>query len=156
MPDIKNYQKFLPSFDIRQILNGNMRATGIFQDSFGRQQRQFHASLHGQWQGNIGELHEEFIFNDGERQTRHWQINVLDDHRFTATAGDVKGIAQGQQYGNAVNMRYQLVLLLQEIRLSVDMDDWMYLMDDRTIINRTIMRKLGIKLGELTLVIQKC
>lgn len=156
MPDIKDYQNFTPLFDIRRILNGDMRAAGIFQDPFGRQRRQFHAVLRGSWQGNAGELHEEFIFNDGEKQTRHWKIDVQNEHSFTATAGDVKGTARGQQYGNAVNMRYQLILPLGKIKLSVDMDDWMYLMDDRTIINKTVMRKFGLKLGELTLVIEKC
>ena len=156
MPDIKTYQNFIPRMDIRQTLNGPLRAAGVFFDLFGRQQRTFQAAMRGTWNGNHGTLHEEFIFNDGEKQTRDWQIIVRDDHSFAATAGDVAGTAVGQQHGNTINMRYQLVLPMGKNKIRIDMDDWMYLLDEKTILNRTVMRKFGIKLGELTLVIEKC
>jgi len=37
----------------------------------------------------------------------------------------------------------------------VQFDDWMYLMDDRTMINKAVMSKFGIRLGEVTLAFQK-
>lgn len=156
MPNIKSYQNFMPKMDIRQALSGSMRAAGVFFDAFGRQQRTFHAVMQGAWQGNTGTLHEEFTFNNGEQQTRNWQVTVRSDDDFTATAGDVAGTATGQQSGNAINMRYQLMIPIGKNKVKIDMDDWMYLVDDKTIINRTVMRKFGIRLGELALVIQKC
>ena len=33
---------------------------------------------------------------------------------------------------------------------NMDMDDWMFLLDDKTMLNRTTMSKLGAKVGELT------
>ncbi|WP_049278077.1 DUF3833 family protein, partial [Pseudomonas putida] len=33
----------------------------------------------------------------------------------------------------------------------VDLDDWMYLMDDDTLINRSSMSKLGVEIGQITL-----
>ena len=35
--------------------------------------------------------------------------------------------------------------------MNVDFDDWMYLMDERVMLNRAVMSKLGIRLGEVTL-----
>ena len=33
----------------------------------------------------------------------------------------------------------------------VDFDDWMFLMDERVMLNRSVMSKWGVRLGELTL-----
>jgi hypothetical protein len=33
----------------------------------------------------------------------------------------------------------------------VDFDDWMYLMDDRVMLNKATMSKWGVQLGEVTL-----
>ena len=37
----------------------------------------------------------------------------------------------------------------------VQMDDWMYLVDDRVMLNRAVMRKFGITLGAVTLSFSK-
>jgi hypothetical protein len=34
---------------------------------------------------------------------------------------------------------------------NVDFDDWMYLVDDKVMINRAVMSKFGFKLGEVLL-----
>ena len=34
---------------------------------------------------------------------------------------------------------------------NVSMDDWMYLMDGRTMLNRAAMSKFGVHLGDVTL-----
>lgn len=33
----------------------------------------------------------------------------------------------------------------------VDFDDWMYLIDERVMLNRATMSKFGVRLGEITL-----
>ena len=35
--------------------------------------------------------------------------------------------------------------------VEVDFDDWMYLVDDRVMLNRSFMSKYGFRLGEVTL-----
>jgi hypothetical protein len=154
--DIAAYKNFTPRFDIRAALNGQLRASGAFFDGGGRQRRTFTADMRASWQGNAGELAESFLFDNGEKQNRIWKIQMLDNMHFTATAGDVAGTARGQQCGNAMNMRYNLVVPMGKMKIKLAMDDWMYLMADGTIINRTVMRKFGIKVGELSIVIQKC
>ena len=37
----------------------------------------------------------------------------------------------------------------------VQMDDWMYLMNDRVMLNKASMSKLGIHLGDVTLSFQR-
>ena len=38
---------------------------------------------------------------------------------------------------------------------NMDMDDWMVLIDERTMLNRTTMSKLGVRVGELTMSFRK-
>ena len=35
--------------------------------------------------------------------------------------------------------------------IDVDMDDWMWRIDDETVLNRTVMSKFGFRAGEVTL-----
>jgi hypothetical protein len=37
----------------------------------------------------------------------------------------------------------------------VQFDDWMYLMDDRVMLNKAVMSKFGLRLGEVTLTFVK-
>ena len=58
---------------------------------------------------------------------------------------------EGQTKGNAFNWRYTLALPVNGSILHVHMDDWMYLMNDRVMLNKARMTKLGIHLGDVTL-----
>ena len=61
------------------------------------------------------------------------------------------GEAVGELAGNALRWRYQLNLPVDGTTYVVTFDDWMYLMDEDTLINRSSMLKLGIELGQVTL-----
>ena len=71
--------------------------------------------------------------------------------RFSGTADDVVGQALGQQSGNAFNWRYTLALPVDGRVVEVQFDDWMYLMNDRVMLNKAAMAKFGVHLGEVTL-----
>ena len=53
--------------------------------------------------------------------------------------------------GNAFYWRYTLALPVDGRVVEVQMDDWMYLMSDRVMLNKASMSKFGVKLGEVTL-----
>ena len=60
-------------------------------------------------------------------------------------------ISLRQAQGNAFNLRYVLALPVDGRTWNVDMDDWMYAIDERTVLNRTAMSKWGFRVGEVTL-----
>jgi hypothetical protein len=103
------------------------------------------------WQGNEGVLDEDFLYSDGSKQRRVWRITKLPGGRYTGTADDVVGIAQGQAQGNALNWSYTLSLPVDGKVYEVQFDDWMYLMSDTVMLNKATMRKFGVRLGEVTL-----
>ena len=53
--------------------------------------------------------------------------------------------------GNALQWRYVLALPVDGKVWHVDMDDWMYLIDEQTLANRTRMSKLGVQVAEISI-----
>jgi hypothetical protein len=80
-----------------------------------------------------------------------WRLTQWPDGRYTGTAGDVVGEAQGQARGNAFRWGYTLRLPVDGKTYDVQFDDWMFLMDERVMLNKAVMTKWGIRLGEVTL-----
>ncbi|GAA4417608.1 DUF3833 domain-containing protein [Advenella sp. WQ 585] len=148
---LADYQNETPSLDLATYFNGPLEAHGIFQDRSGKVVKRFIVKMEGRWTGNKGVLDEHFTYSDGTKERRVWHLEKLADGRYTGTAGDVEGQAQGQISGNAFNWQYTLKLPVDGKTYSVQFDDWMYLMDDRVMLNRATMSKFGIKLGEVTL-----
>ena len=152
----KDYENNKPKLDIRQYLSGPLEASGILFDMSGKADLSFHVTMEGKWNGNNGTLEEHFVYSDGRKDQRTWSVKFSDDHNFTATAHDVIGEAKGTQHGNAVNMQYVLnVKRASGEMITLSMDDWMYLLDEKTLINRTKMRKYGLNVGELVITFRK-
>lgn len=154
----KDYVANNPKLDIRDYLNGKVKAWGMLEDRSGKVTRRFSVDMEGKWSGNKGILEEYFTFDDGEKSERIWTIEFSDDHNFTASAADVVGIAKGSQYGNAMQMEYVLDLVVDKekgTRYNVTLDDWMYLLDEKTLVNKSVIKKFGITFGKLTIFFQK-
>lgn len=154
----KNYQNNEPKLDIRSYLNGKIKAWGMLEDRKGRVTRRFIVDMEGKWKGNEGVLEEYFSFDDGEKSKRIWTIKFSDDHNFEASAADVVGKAVGSQYGNAMQMKYVLDLEVDKekgTRYNVTLDDWMYLLEDDILVNKSEIKKFGITFAKLTIFFQK-
>lgn len=155
-PAIADYAAERPLFDLREYFDGRVTAQGIFTGRSGEVKRRFTVTMDCAWQGDIGTLDEQFVYSDGERQRRVWKLVRHADGRYTGTAADVVGEAEGRTAGNAFNWRYTLALPVGGRVFDVQLDDWMYLMDGgRTVINRATMSKFGVRVGELTLAFAK-
>ncbi len=137
--------------DLRSFFDGDIDGWGAIFDYQGRQTRSFYVKIKGTWNQNQGTLDEWFEFDDGEKTERTWQISFSNDKIFTATAKDVIGSAHGEQNGNAVNIRYVLQIPYNGSTINLSMDDWMYHVEKDIILNRTSMKKFGIKLGEIVI-----
>ena len=153
---VEDYAANTPVLDLRDYLNGDIDAWGMFIDNSGKADPMFEVQMNASWEGNIGTLREHFLYNDGTTQDRVWTLNFTDDHNFTATAADVVGVAVGTQSGNAANIKYVLSVKTKGGKTyDMSMDDWLYRMNDNLVINRNEMRKFGIKVGELVISFQK-
>lgn len=150
-PRVDDYAAEKPVLDLKRYFNGTLDAYGIFTDRSGKVVKRFTVVMQGSWNGDDGVLDEDFVYYDGTKEKRIWRLKRLPDGRYTGTADDVVGQAQGQARGNAFNWTYTLALPVDGRVWHVDFDDWMYLMDDRVMLNTAVMSKWGVKLGEVTL-----
>ena len=154
-PRISAYRAQEPKVDVRDYFNGKLTAYGTVEDVFGRVLSRFTAELEGKWNGNEGELNEVFHFDDGSEEARVWKLHVNGDGRFTGTAHDFVGEAKGEQAGNAIFMEYVLRREMHGRTIDFSMDDRLYLINDKHMINRAKMRKFGITVAELTVAFVK-
>ena len=151
----QEYETEAPQMDMRTYFNGEIQAWGMFQNYRDKVTKRFHVSMRGDWQDNKGTLDEHFTYADGTTQRRIWNLVRIDKHTYSGTAADVIGEAHGVAFGHALRWKYTLALEVDEETYHVKFDDWMYLIDDNTVINRSIMSKFGVTLGEVTLVFIK-
>ncbi|MCG9729894.1 DUF3833 domain-containing protein [Shewanella sp. Isolate13] len=153
--DINDYAGTKPNLDLKQFFDGKLTAHGTVQDYSGKVIRRFTVDMQASWQGNQGEIKEWFVYDDGEKQIRIWNITELGGGKYTGTANDILGEAQGQAVGMALRWEYQMMLPVDDTEYQVTFDDWMFLVDENTIINRSDINKFGITMAEVTLVISK-
>jgi hypothetical protein len=150
-PSPADYAAEKPVLDLKTYFNGPLVAHGIFTDRSGKVARRFTVQMTGTWQGNQGTLDERFTYSDGKTERRVWRLTDLGNGRWSGRADDVVGEAVGIAAGNALNWRYTLKLPVDDKVYEVQFDDWMYLMDDKVMLNKAVMSKFGIRLGEVTL-----
>jgi len=154
-PQVSDHAREQPRLDLRQYFNGTIDAYGVFTDRSGRVVKRFTVVMTCTWSGPTGQetgvLDEVFTYSDGSRDRRVWTLQRSADGRFVGTAADVVGQAQGEVSGNAFRFAYTLRLPVDGRTYEVQFDDWMYLMDERVMLNKAVMSKFGIRLGEVTL-----
>lgn len=149
------YKGTTPQADIKEYFNGPVKAWGIVQDRSGRVTRRFDVQMVGKWEGDIGTLTETFDYYDGETQKRVWTIKKLTDGSYEGTAADIIDKATGKTEGNAVRWNYVMDLPVSDTTYRIRFDDWMWVMNDGVLVNRSYLKKFGFTVAELTIFMQK-
>lgn len=158
-PTVQMYSKEVPKLDLATYFNGDIDAYGIFTNRSGEVVKRFKVVIKAKWETKdgkrVGILDEDFTYSDGTKQKRVWTLVELSPGRYSGTASDVIGEAVGEMAGNALNWRYTLALPVDGTTYHVQFNDWMYLMDEKVMLNKAAMTKFGIYLGEVTLAFYK-
>jgi hypothetical protein len=152
------YAQEKPALDLKTYFDGNLVGHGLFMDRAGQVQRRFVVTIKATWAGDVGTLDEDFVWSDGEREKRVWTLRPVAGQpgRWTGTAADVKGEAQGVVAGNALNWTYTFLLKTSEgKRYDIDFDDWMFLIDEKVMLNRAVMTFWGFRVGEVLISFNK-
>lgn len=144
-----------PAIDLRKHLDGPILCEGVIYGPTGRVASRFVADMVGEWNGNTGVLRERFRYDSGEEQERCWTLRLGNDGRIVATAPDVVGEGEGIASGPAVQMTYRIRLDEKAGGHVLSVTDWMYLMENGTIMNRSQFRKFGITVAELVATMRK-
>lgn len=152
---VEQYRNEKPTLDLRTYFNGRVDAWGMFQKRDGEVIKRFKVIIQARSEGEKLILDEDFTYSDGTKQRRVWTLTPDGPGRWKGRADDVIGEAIGEVAGNALRWRYVLSLPVDDKVYHVNFDDWMYLLDDDTMANRSFMTKWGFELGQVTLFFRK-
>ncbi len=144
-----DYAATRPAIDIRHHLAGPLLCEGVIYGPTGRVTSRFVAEMEGSWDGNAGRLSEHFRYAGGNEQHREWRLTLDESGAIRAEADDIVGRGEGWQKGAALMLRYRIRLPENAGGWVLDVTDWMYLLENGAIINRSQFRKFGVKVAEL-------
>lgn len=170
--DINTYQDNQPRLVLNKFFNGDLTAHGIIKNRSGEVIRYFNVTMTGIWDDKgVGTLAEDFIFNDGSTDSRTWTFTPVTPAslmptapanlskkysiKYSAKANDTLSPTPVDIVGNAFFMNYDLLINYDGDEIVVNIDDKMYLINNNTIINESVMTKYGIEVGYITLTIIK-
>ncbi|MEM8979056.1 MAG: DUF3833 family protein [Pseudomonadota bacterium] len=143
-----------PDLDIRAVLNGPLICEGVIYGPIGRVNARFVADFDASWSGNEGVMKEHFLYDSGTRQDREWRLTWLENGQVRAEADDLVGPGTGVQEGPSLKLSYRIRLPKESGGHVLDVTDWMYLVENGTVINRSQFRKFGVKVAELVAVMR--
>jgi len=149
------YASDSPEFNPFEYFEGKTAAWGIVQDHRGRVIRRFSVEIVGSSTDDTLVLDEVFDYADGAKDKRRWEIVRNSDGTLTGTAGDVLGPASGTLSGNAMRWQYEMDLPVGDKTYRVKFDDWLWMLDKDILVNRSYIKKFGVKMAEVTLFFQK-
>jgi hypothetical protein len=150
-PPVSKFAGTGPEFDPVKFWTGHVHSWGVLENRSGAPTTIVTTDCVGTAEGPDG-LHmvQHLDLGDGTTQSRDWHMRRLGGGAFEATANDIEGTARGEAAGRAFHWSWVLETKPGNGLYDVTMDQWMYLMDDGAMVNRTTIRKLGIILAEVT------
>lgn len=152
---LDDFESQRPVFRPEVFLAGETKAWGVVYDWKGKVIRRLTVSLQGRVDGDRMTLDEQFSYDDGETDSRHWDITKLTDNTYEATSPDVVGKAEGERRGNAFRWQYTLRQKSKGGTVELFFDDWQFAIDDAHVFNRVSMSKLGVPVGEVFIFISR-
>jgi hypothetical protein len=152
---VLDYAGNTPRFEPERFFDGKLRASGVLKDRSGTVIRRFTADITAYWKDGVGTLEEDFLFDDGEVDRRVWTLSPNGSGGYDATAGDVVGVGVARAAGNAMFLKYVLRVPYGDGSIDLSIDDRMYLVTPDLLINESVMRKFGFRVGEILLTIQR-
>ena len=152
---VTEYSGKTPELIPEQFFQGKLVAHVVLKDYRGKVIRRFSAYILASWDDGVGTLDESFVFDDAERQKRVWTLTPNGKNRYTGCAGDVVGDADIVVAGNSLFLDYVLRIPYGEGTLDVKIDDRMYLITENLLLNESVLKKFGVEVGTLLLVISR-
>lgn len=153
--NIEDYAQAQPKLDIFAWFAGDSVAYGMVQDYSNKQTRRFTVKIRGDVAGDTLTLHEDFVYDDGEKQTRVWHIRKLADGSYSGTAGDIIGTATGHSAGNAFNWKYVMDVKSGGSTYRLTFDDWIYQQDEQHLFHVTSLTKFGVEVARVSIFFEK-
>ena len=149
-PSVQQFAGTQPPFDPVRFFTGHVVSWGVLEDRSGSPTSSITTDCMGVPEGSDGVHMIQHLTEGKDHQTRDWHMRRVTPTHFEATATEVLGLAAGDSAGRVFHWTYDLATDPGNPLKNVHMDQWMYLMDDGSMINRATITKLGVTVAQVT------
>jgi hypothetical protein len=139
-----------PTFNPVVFWTGHTSSWGVVENRDGAPTEIITTSTDGTPEGDGGLHMVQHVTTNGKASVRDWHIRRVENNEFEARANDVVGTARGSPSGRTLHWTWTLAAKPGNALYNVRMEQWMYLADNGTLLNRTIVTKLGVRLVEIS------
>ncbi len=147
---VQSFHGTTPVFDPVAFWTGHTRSWGVVEDRSGVPTETIETDCVGTAEAGGVHLVQTLTEGDGTVRHRDWHLRRAGPGRFTATANDMIGTAAGQAAGRVFHWDWAWATSPGDPLKDVTMHQWMYLMPDGTMMNRTVITKLGITIAQVS------
>jgi hypothetical protein len=155
---IGDFEGKRPNLVLERFFEGSTQGWGVMQSRFGAFQSQFRIEATGRWDdaSQTLRLTEIYTFDDGHVDRLEWTIRKREAGRYEGREPRIDGTAQGEQAGNAFHWTYSRRVPAKDGSESTSgFDDWFWLQDEKTLIARASVTKLGVEVATLSVFYRK-
>ncbi len=142
-----------PDFDPVVFWAGHHASWGVVENRAGEPTDTVQTDCVGTPEASGLHMVQTLKLGDGTVQHRDWHLR-RDGQAFVATANDMVGEARGAAAGRVFHWSFVLATRPGNALFNVTFDQWMYLLDDGSMMNRTTVRKFGVIIAEVSEVFQ--
>ena len=144
------FNKSIVKADPVKFFVGHTDSYGVSESRNGNPISQITTQTDGVLKDGVVCIEQDLHPGNGKKNHRSWQLKQIDEHHLEATANDIEGTARGELNGNYFTWTFRLKVNRGLIK-HVKMSQHMYLMTDgQTMIIRSVIRKFGIIVQEIT------
>ena len=140
-----------PKLDPVKFFGGRTRSTGVIETRGGKPSARITTKTTGKLKDGLLYI-EQDLYPEGQKKNhRVFILHQIDEHHVDATADDIDGVAHGLLYGNEFSWTFRRKMANRKFIKHVRMSQTMLLMPDgKTMIIRSVIRKFGIVVAQIT------
>jgi len=112
--------------------------------------RKFRVNLIGTSKGKVFSLREDFVYEDGVKDTKTWQFTKLANGKYSGTREDVKGTTTVTIKGNVAKFNYLVDLSPNGKENLVRFYDTLTKQSDGTMLNTAWVTKYGVPVAKVS------
>ncbi|MEO8768825.1 MAG: DUF3833 family protein [Ferruginibacter sp.] len=147
----KNFENGTPPVDPVSFFGGHTHSAGVLEARSGRPSDRITTKTTGVYANGVLSIEQDLYPEHRKQNHRNFKLKLIDAHHVEGTGSDIAGKAHGTLYGNYFTWRFRLRIADKGLLQHVNMAQYMYLMPDgKTLIIRSVIRKFGIIVKEIT------
>ncbi len=140
-----------PALDPVKFFGGHTHSTGVLEARSGQPAERITTTTTGIYANGVLSIEQDLFPENSKQHHRNFKLKLTDAHHVEATGSDITGTARGELYGNYFTWSFRLKIADKGFVQHVNMTQHMYLMPDgKTLIIRSVIRKFGILVKEIT------